>query len=241
MRVPREIELAEHCDGCGHHAEDTFCRLPGAELKALQQISCTITSPSGTTLFNEGEACRGIYILCQGRVKLSSTSSQGETLIFKIARPGDVLGLNASVSGTPYDKTAEVGQTCQFRFVRQAEFARFLKEHGDACMNAAIHLSRECQQAFQQFRSFAMRSASERIASLMLDWSDGSTAMAARDGIQVALTHEEIGQIIAMSRETVTRTLADLRKQHIAELHRSTLLIRNVAALQQLASWATVA
>jgi CRP/FNR family transcriptional regulator, cyclic AMP receptor protein len=49
------------------------------------------------------------------------------------------------------------------------------------------------------------------------------------------LTHDEIAQIIGMSRETVSRTLADFRKRHIAVLHGSTLLIQNVAALRQLA------
>jgi CRP/FNR family transcriptional regulator len=51
----------------------------------------------------------------------------------------------------------------------------------------------------------------------------------------VALTHDEIGQIIGMSRETVTRTLATFRKQNIAELHGSTLLIQNMAAIHELA------
>ena len=59
--------------------------------------------------------------------------------------------------------------------------------------------------------------------------------MSSTHGIKVALTHEEIGQIIGMSRETVTRTLADFRKRHIAKLHGSTLLIQNSPALHELA------
>jgi CRP/FNR family cyclic AMP-dependent transcriptional regulator len=51
----------------------------------------------------------------------------------------------------------------------------------------------------------------------------------------VALTHDEIGQIIGMSRETVTRTLANFRKQRIAELQGTTLLIQNLPAIQKLA------
>ena len=94
-----------------------------------------------------------------------------------------------------------------------------------------MHLSRECQQAYVQLRSFVLASAPQRIARLMLD--DSATAPARR--IKVALTHEEIGQIIGMSRETVTRTLADFRKRRIAELHGSNLLIQNMSAIQELA------
>jgi CRP/FNR family transcriptional regulator, cyclic AMP receptor protein len=70
----------------------------------------------------------------------------------------------------------------------------------------------------------------------MLDGSHEDARTVTGRGIKVALTHEEIGQIIGMSRETVTRTLADCRRQRFAALRGSTLLIQNVAALQKLAS-----
>jgi len=236
MHSPYGMELVENCLTCNLCSEGFFCRLPKVEMEAFQKIKFTLAYPAGATLFLEGQACRGIYILCKGRVKLSATSSQGQTLIFKIAKPGEVIGLNATVSGTPYETTAETGQACQLNFVKQAEFLQFIKEHGDACMHAAIHLSRECQQAYTQLRSFVMRSAPERIARLMLDWSLAGAETATTYGIKVALTHDEIGQIIGMSRETVTRTLADFRKQNIAVLHGSTLLIQNLPALRQLAT-----
>jgi CRP/FNR family cyclic AMP-dependent transcriptional regulator len=235
MQSPYGMELVENCLDCNLCSEGFFCRLPKEEMEAFQKIKFTLAYPAGATLFVEGQVCRGIYILCRGRVKLSATSSQGQTLIFKIAKPGEVLGLNATVSGTPHNTTAETGQACQVNFVKQADFLRFLTEHRVASMHAAIHLSRECQQAYQQLRSFVMRSAPERIARLMLEWSHGGAGMATTHGIKVALTHDEIGQIIGMSRETVTRTLADFRKHHIAVLHGSTLLIENMPALQQLA------
>ncbi|HEY4933009.1 MAG TPA: Crp/Fnr family transcriptional regulator [Terriglobales bacterium] len=236
MQSPYGMELVENCLACNLCSVGFFCRLPKAEMEAFQKIKFTLAYPAGATLFVEGQTCRGIYVLCRGRVKVSATSSQGQTLIFKIARPGEVLGLNATMSGALHDTTAETGQACQLNFVKQADFLQFLTEHRGACMHAAIHLSHECQLAYQQLRSFVMRSAPERIARLMLDWSlaglDGGTA----HGIKVALTHDEIGQIIGMSRETVTRTLADFRKQHIAVLHGSTLLIQNMPALQKLAA-----
>ncbi|MGB8889690.1 MAG: helix-turn-helix domain-containing protein [Candidatus Korobacteraceae bacterium] len=102
-------------------------------------------------------------------------------------------------------------------------------------MHAAIQVSRECQHAYQQLRSFTMSSASQRVARLMLDWSHDDSGMATEHGIKVALTHDEIAQIIGMSRETVTRTLATLRQQHIAQLRGSTLFIQNMAAIQKLA------
>ena len=235
MHSPYGMDLVENCLACNLCSEGFFCRLPKADMEAFQKIKFTVAYPAGSILFTESQPCRGIYILCRGRVKLSASSSKGQTIIFKVAKPGEVLGLNAGVSGTPHEATAETGQPCQLNFVKSDDFVRFLTEHPEASMQAAIHLSRECQQAYQQLRSFVMRSAPQRIARLILDWSHEDAGMSSTQGIKVALTHEEIGQIIGMSRETVTRTLADFRKQNIAELHGSTLRIQNTPVLQELA------
>ena len=235
MHSPYGMELVEDCLSCKLCSEGFFCHLPKTDMEAFQRMKFTIAHPAGALLFVEGQECRGIYILCKGRVKLSTTSSDGQTLIFKIAQPGEVLGLNTTISGLPHEATAETGQPCQLNFVKRDDFLKFLTEHTEASMQAAIHLSHECQQAYQHLRSFVMRSAPQRIARLMLDWSHEDAGMATATGIKVALTHEEIGQIIGMSRETVTRTLADFRKQRIAEFHGSTLLIQNSPALQELA------
>jgi len=235
MHSPYGMELIEDCLSCKLCSEGFFCRLPKADMEAFQKIKFTLSHPAGAILFGEGQTCRGIYILCKGRVKLATSSNQGHTLILKIAQPGEVLGLNTTVSGGPHELTAETGQPCQLNFVKREDFLKFLKEHTEANMQVAIHLSRECQQAYQHLRSFVMHSAPQRIARLILDWSHEDSRVATAKGIKVALTHEEIGQIIGMSRETVTRTLADFRKQGIAELHGSTLLIQNSPALHKLA------
>jgi CRP/FNR family transcriptional regulator len=229
------MELVEDCLSCKLCAEGFFCHLPKPVMEAFQPLKFTVAYPAGATLFVEGQVCRGIYILCKGRVKLSASSREGQTIIFKIAQPGEVLGLSATVSGISHETTAETGQPCQLNFVKRNDFLKFLTEHGDASMHAAIHLGRECQQAHQQLRSFVITSAPERIARLMLDWSHDDSKIATTHGIKVALTHDEIGQIIGMSRETVTRTLANFRQQRIATLHGSTLMIQDMSAIEKLA------
>src|SRR5664279_719894 len=99
MHSPYGMELIEDCLSCKLCSEGFFCRLPKADMEAFQKIKFTLSHPAGAILFGEGQTCRGIYILCKGRVKLATSSNQGHTLILKIAQPGEVLGLNAAVSG----------------------------------------------------------------------------------------------------------------------------------------------
>jgi CRP/FNR family transcriptional regulator len=215
-------------------SDSFFCGLPTSALEAFNKLKFTAAYPQNSVLFVEGQMPRGIYLLCKGRVKMSATSSDGKTLILKIAQPGDLLGLHATVSGSPYEATAETGQPCQLNFVKRDDFLRFLQTHGDACLQAAQHLSKDCQSAYQQIRSLGLsHSVPERLARLLLDWSIGLNPKEDCK-VRLSLTHDEISQIIGTSRETVTRVLAEFRKKRFAVLKGSTLTIHNKPALERL-------
>lgn len=235
MSSPYGLQVTENCLICKLRNTGFFCDLPKNSLQDLEKVKYASAYPQGAILFVEGQAPRGVYIVCSGRVKLSTTSRDGKTLILRIAQGGEVLGLHASVSGKPYELTAETLQPCQLDFIKREDFLRFLQNHSDACLNAAQHLSQNCQSAYEMIRSLGLsHSVSEKLARLLLEWaSDGDET---KDGIRikVSLTHEEIAQLIGTSRETVTRVLGEFREKEIAQLRGSTLLIRNRAGLERL-------
>jgi CRP/FNR family transcriptional regulator len=235
MSTPYGLQIVENCLICKLRHSGFFCDLPKDSLEALEKIKYASAYPQGAVLFVEGQSARGVYIVCAGRVKLSTTSRDGKTLILRIAQAGEVLGLHASVSGKPYELTAETLQPCQLDFIKRDDFLRFLQEHGDACLRAAQHLSENCQNAYEMIRSLGLsHSVSEKLARLLLEWAtDGEQT---KDGIRikVSLTHEEMAQLIGTSRETVTRVLGEFREKQLAHLHGSTLLIRNKPALEKL-------
>jgi CRP/FNR family transcriptional regulator len=235
MSSPYGLQIAENCVICKLRHNGFFCDLPKGCVEDLEKVKYASTFPQGAVLFVEGQASRGVYIVCSGRVKLSTTSRDGKTLILRIAEPGDVLGLHAAVSGKAYELTAETLQPCQLDFIRRDDFLKFLQSHADACLHAAQHLSQNCQTAYEMIRSLGLsHSVSEKLARLLLEWAgDGELT---KDGIRikVSLTHEEIAQLIGTSRETVTRVLGEFRDKNLAQLRGSTLLIRDKAALEHL-------
>jgi len=235
MSVPYGLQIAENCLICKLRHSGFFCELPQGPLQDLEKIKYASAFPQGAILFVEGQSARGVYIVCSGRVKLSTTSRDGKTLILRIAEAGEVLGLHATVSGKPYELTAETLQPCQLDFIKRDDFLQFLQNHADACLHAAQHLSQNCQSAYEMIRSLGLsHSVSEKLARLLLEWaSDGENT---KDGIRikVSLTHEEMAQLIGTSRETVTRVLGEFRDKQLAQLRGSTLLIRNRAGLEKL-------
>jgi len=212
-----------------------FSGLSSATLEELNRIKHTSSYPEGAIVLMEGQAARGIYIVCQGRVKLMTTNSEGKTLIVKIAHPGEVLGLQAVVTGHPYELTVETLQPSQLAYVGSEQFLRFLRTHGDACLRATQHLSQDCQSAYEVIRSIGLcHSVPGKLARLLLQWSAGGHVSGGAIRMKMSLTHEELAQLIGSSRETVTRILGDLKRRGVLELHGATLLIRDQRALENM-------
>ena len=235
---PYGLDIIESCLTCKMRADRIFCDLNTAALQAFETIKYATAYPKGAVLFVEGQSPRGIFVLCKGRVKLSICATDGKTLILKIAEPGEVLGLSATVSGKPYELTAETIDPCQVNFVKREDFLRFLRDHSDACFKVAEQLSDKYNNACHEVRSLGLsHSAGEKLAKLLLEWSSrNGESVKVEPRLKLALTHEEIAQMIGTSRETVTRLFADLKKRQIVQSKGSTLVIRNKAALKALAT-----
>ena len=238
MLSPYGLDIIEDCLSCKMRAEHIFCDLPPTALHSFEAIKYATAYPKGAVLFVEGQAPRGIFVLCKGRVKLSICSTEGKTLILKIAEPGEVLGLSATVSGKTYELTAETIDPCQVNFVKREDFLRFLKDHADACFRVAEQLSDKYNTACREIRSLGLsHSAAEKVAKLLLEWSSRSGENNKQEPrVRLSLTHEEIAQMIGTSRETVTRLFAELKKRQIVVARGATLVIRNKAALRALAN-----
>jgi CRP/FNR family transcriptional regulator len=235
MSSPYGLQITENCILCKLRHKGYFCELPKGPLQELEKIKYASAYPPGALLFVEGQSARGVYIVCSGRVKLSTTSRDGKTLILRIAQGGEVLGLHATVSGKPYELTAETLQPCQLDFIKRDDFLHFLQNNADACLNAAEHLSQNCQSAYEMIRSLGLsHSVSEKLARLLLEWASDGETTAEGIRIKVSLTHEEMAQLIGTSRETVTRVLGEFREKHFAQLRGSTLIIQNKDALEKM-------
>ena len=235
MRSPYGLEVIESCVACPHKEARLFCDLPPAALQRLSEITAAATYPKGATLFVEGQASRGLFILCSGHVKLSTSSADGKTLIVRISEPGDLLGLPATISGRPYEVTAEVIEPTQANFISRTDFLNFLREHSEAALRAAQELAETYQAAFAEMRTIGLsHSAREKLARFVLDWcaqhpvSDGAVKF------NLTLTHEEIAQMIGASRETVTRLFADFKKEGLLQIKGSSVTLKDKRGLEEL-------
>ena len=151
MRSPYGLGLPENCLTCEMRNEHTFCGLSASALQRFETIKHPTVYPPGAVLFVEGQAPRGIFVICSGRAKLSFSRTNGKTLIPKIAEAGEVLGISSSINGKPYQFTAETLEACQISFVKCGDFVQFVQEYSDVCFRVAKQLSKEYHEACRGF------------------------------------------------------------------------------------------
>lgn len=236
MKTPYGLNVIEDCIACPIHKDRLFCNLPEIALADLDAISSSATYPRGSVLFLQGQLPRGVFILCSGQVKLSGTSSSGKTLIFRIAEAGELIGLPSTLSGKPYELTAEALEPIQANFIRCGEFLSFLRKYGDAALRVAQMLGEIYYATCREVRYLGLASSSaERLARFILDLKPAKTSEPSKVRVILGLTHEEVANMIGVSRETVSRLLADLKHKQILDIHGTTLTILNKKMLEQLA------
>lgn len=221
-----------HCENCQIRSNGMFCQLPPGAAEAFTAHKHMSTFPAGTFLFFEREANRGIYILCSGQIKLSVSSSSGKTLILKIARPGDILGLTSSLTGAPYEATAEVLQTARVTYLRSEEFRALTAQYPNVYSSIIRQLNLQYETACEQLRTIVLcSSTTEKVARLLLQWSRQGRQTVEGTQFTVPLTHEQIAECVGTTRETITRTLSDFRHKHLIALHGANMVIPDRRAL----------
>lgn len=194
------------------------------------------THPANVVLFSEREEARGLHVVLDGEVRLSINSSEGKRLSLRIARKGDVLGLSSALSGNPYEMTAETLYPARVAHLSRRDFLGFLSRYPELYMNVTEELSRHVSMACHQLRTVGLSaSAPEKLARLLLEWSGNEQTTGACARVRFSLTHEEIGEFIGASRETVTRTLSTFKHRHLVSFHGSMLEIPNRMALATVA------
>jgi CRP/FNR family transcriptional regulator, cyclic AMP receptor protein len=237
MPTPYNLDVHEDCAACTVRGNGMICDLAPETLEVLDKIKFTGIYPKGSMLFVEGEQPRGVFFLCSGRVKLTTSSSEGKTLIVKIADVGEVLGASATILDKPYEVSAETIEPSQLNFIKRDDFVRLLGSHSDVCMHVAKQLSEKYQSAQRDLRSLGLsQTTSVKLARLLVEWA-GNRGEATPKGTRITLllTHEEAAQMIGTTRETVTRILSSFRKREIIEIKGSSLFILNRKQLEEIA------
>ncbi|MFI5073103.1 MAG: Crp/Fnr family transcriptional regulator [Terriglobales bacterium] len=225
------------CQNCSPKNPHAFCHLSEDAMAFMESVSISTECPRGATFFRQGDRCDAVYILCRGRVKLTTTSSEGRTMILRVVDAGYVLGLSAILSEGVHEVTVEALEPCQVRVINRRPLMEMLEKYGEASVGAARALAQECCSGFNEVRRIALPpSPAGRVARLLLDWTAEKSNSHCTNGVALPLTHEEIASMTSTSRETVTRTLSRFRRDNLITFKGVLLTVMQPEVLEHLSA-----
>jgi CRP/FNR family cyclic AMP-dependent transcriptional regulator len=228
-------QIPAGCATCANRRPGWFCSLDSSILPDLELATGTIALPSQTALFNQGQEARCLYLICSGYLKLFAGQANGKQMIVRIAGPGSILGLYAVLSHAAYEVSAESLTGVQLRRVERDRFFGFLHTHEEAQMRAVQCICQEYRFVLQDACRIALSdTVAARMGRLLLELSHqiGEPVNGEAFRFPLLLTHEEMASMTCTTRETVTRTLSQFRKDGWISIEDSSLTVHRPDLLQ---------
>lgn len=213
MKTPYGLPVIGDCLGCKVMGKERFCGLPEVSLREWNQIRQNSVYPAHALLFVEDQPAQVVFFICVGQVKLYSTALDGTTVIYRICNSGEFLGLSEALQRGAYETMAETLEPCVLNYVKIGDLERLIRKDPEIATRVARELSLEVQATRRQLRDLRFRdTAIEKLACFLAAWSRRDERLSLR------LTHEEIGDILGLARETITRTMRELKNRKIVRV-----------------------
>jgi len=233
----RSRQLPVGCTACGNRRPGWFCSLGGTVLADLENATKIVNLPAQAPLFDQGDEANHLYMICSGYLKLLVGSESDRRMIVRVAGPGSMLGLYAVLSRGTYEVSAETLTPAVIRPVERERFLAFLRTHKEAQMRAVQCICQEYRFALQDACRIALsETVAVRLGRLLVELAQqiGEEINDGNYRFPLLLTHEEMASMTSTTRETVTRTLGQFRKDEWITIEDSLITIRQPDRLQQL-------
>ncbi len=214
------------CEVCPNREYSDICEMVPQTEEPFGLIKRRALYQPGQFVFYEGHVALGLYILCQGRVKLTRLNRKGQQRVVDILDAGQLLEKQAFQEQPVHQVTCEVLEPSQVCLLDRSSFLSFLKDHGDLAVKLVQMLSKEMTSAVNTADQFAFTPAKERLARLLIQLSDRfGEPLPEGTRIVLKLRREDLAQMAAVTVETVVRLLQDFQANGLISLNGRELTI----------------
>jgi CRP/FNR family transcriptional regulator len=204
-------------------------------MEEINAIKICSTIKKGETIFREGSYASGVFCINTGKIKLSMFGDEGKEQIVRMAKPGDIIGYKALLSGDRYSATASALEDCNVCFIPREIFLLILQKDASLSFEMMKLLSNELKKAEEKITHLAQKPVRERVAETILFLKE-TYGVDAENNVNVTLSREEIANLVGTATETAIRLLSEFNKDHIIELSGKKIKILNLNKLVKTAN-----
>ena len=212
-----------------------FKSLDKSSMMTLSKITSMQEYPKAEPIYFAKEPSNSIFFLKKGRVKLTRTSSEGKEMIVALVNPGDVFGEMSIVDEEERTDFAIALDPCLICAISRDDFKKFILENPELNLKITKLIGFKLKKFSERIEELVFKNASQRVISFLLNLAkDNGKRIGDEIFVKPFLTHQDIAELTACSRQTVNSILTDLREKKFINFDRRKLIIYKESELKKM-------
>lgn len=204
-----------------------FSGLNEEELAELAGFTVEKVFSAGAAIFHEEDAPDWFYIVADGRIKITRSSSQGKELIIAFFGTGEVFGEVAVFAGKPYPASAHAVGPAKVIGIKRNDLLSFLAREPQVALRIINVLGERLRDAQNRIRDLVGERVEQRLARMLL-------MLMAKLGPELPFTRQDIADLSGTTVETTIRFMSRLKEGGIIRSARGTIIILDETKLRLL-------
>lgn len=203
------------------------------ETSRVAAYARSVRKARGEFIYLPGDSANFVYILRQGRVKLSVLSESGKEIAIDLIQPGEVFGEFALVDEAPRSNMAQALDDIVMWIFPKRDFAHLMSAQPKLAMSYIRMVGDRRRRMEKKLSDITSKAVSTRVCELLHEVATSAAEVeAAASDYLVPLTHHDVASLIGAARQTTTTVLNDLERRGIIELGRGWIRISRLKELQ---------
>ena len=203
-----------------------FDGLDEESARALRRQMPDVKLSRGEHLFNEGDGGDRLYVVLDGKIKLTRAAADGRENLLSVLGPGEMFGELSLFDPRPRTASAVAVTDAHLAGLGHDYLRHWLTGRPDVAMHLLRALAQRLRRTNDVMADLVFTDVPGRVAKALLDLAD-RFGEEQDGGLEVHhdLTQEELAQLVGASRETVNKALADFSARGWLQLHAKSVLI----------------
>ena len=211
-----------------------FASLTEDETHALRGRVTTKQYDRGEILFSEGDACRGLFIVGRGKIRIFKLSASGREQTLAIEGPGSSFAELPVFDGGTYPASASASEEAEVLFISRKNFQDFCREHPDVGLKVIAVVGSRLRRLVGIIEDLSFTTVRQRLIALILRLAQTSTTRSS-EGVHVELTksQQDLAAELGTVRELISRNLGRLQAEGYLDVNGRTIVVKDLAGLKR--------
>jgi CRP/FNR family transcriptional regulator, cyclic AMP receptor protein len=210
-----------------------FCDLDAEAFEQLGRYARHATLKRGATIYSKGDPGNSLYVVISGTAKMSISSPGGRSAILNLIGPGEIFGEIALLDGRERTADAIANTNCEVFIIDRREFIPFVRSQPALAMKFIELLCARLRWTSDQVEEVILQDLPGRLASALIRLTERHKV--AQGGRTIAVTQQEISEMVGMSRESINKQLRAWATRGWVRLEHGAIVVLDVEPLQVIA------